>query len=114
MPQRLALLHRCSGMHSDGDKNKRSSSYDPDAEKSRLLTALDRARNLCTKLEGVGLRTKATRCCKKIKVTIDDYAECEIEHPEYLRSPMRILPPADGRRLRPDDNSGWFAVIRAH
>ena len=67
--------------------NKRSPWYDPNTKKSRLLAALEQTRRFCCNSEE--LITRARRqgsyaLLQAIKEAIDDYAECEMGHPEYF------------------------------
>jgi hypothetical protein len=67
--------------------NKRSPWYDPNAEKSRLLAALDQTRRLCCNSEEVmplARKRDSYALLQKIKEAIDDYAECEMGHREFF------------------------------
>ena len=68
-------------------KNKRAPWYDPVAEKSRLLAALDQVRHLCCNSEELLACARmrgSFELLERIEHAIDDYAENETGHREYF------------------------------
>jgi hypothetical protein len=67
--------------------NNRSPWYDPNTEKSRLLAALDQAQRFCCNSEELitcARRQGSYALLRAIKEAIDEYAECEMGHRDYL------------------------------
>jgi hypothetical protein len=68
--------------------NKRSSRYDPNTEKSRLLAALEqvwRLRNNSEEVVPCARTPRGSAALQAIKEAINDYAELEMGHREYFR-----------------------------